>query len=157
MIKTQETSAQVGRRGRMWVAVTALAILPLAACMEHRTATPPEGPALQPNRALRPATRSSDAAELGVHVVGAVAEPTLNGILPGVSSLLDVLSKTRFTKDADLQHVVFIRVDGAGSMTKQIDLRELVLRGKTSMNLLLHAGDIIYIPTKTSATAARSG
>jgi len=91
-----------------------------------------------------------------VHVVGAVAEPTLHEIIPGASSLLDVFLKTRFTNDADLQHAVFIRVDGAGSMTKPIDLRELVLRGKTSMNLLLHAGDILYIPTKTSATAARS-
>lgn len=80
-----------------------------------------------------------------VTIIGEVSKPGLYE-LPGQTTLLELLSKAGgLTKDSGDRAIVK-RKSSQGEQTLSVNLRQLIEKGDTSIDVILQDGDSIYIP-----------
>jgi protein involved in polysaccharide export with SLBB domain len=84
-----------------------------------------------------------------VYVFGRVAKPDLYAVQPS-DRVLDVLLRAGgVASDADLSKAALVRRDEKNQpVTSPLDLRKIMAKGDMAANVLVHPGDLIFIPDK---------
>lgn len=81
-----------------------------------------------------------------VTVVGMVEEPG-NHSITGRQTLLDVLVAAKGFQEKAGRTVYVNRTEGNGNQqTYMVDLDELLLKGNSSLNIVMKPGDVVYVP-----------
>jgi polysaccharide biosynthesis/export protein len=84
-----------------------------------------------------------------VYVFGRVGKPDLYAISPR-DRVLDVLLRAGgVASDADLTKAVLVRRDEKNQpVTRPLDLRKIMAKGDLTANVLIHPGDLIFVPDR---------
>jgi len=90
-----------------------------------------------------------------IYVLGEVVRPGIFQ-MTGANSLIEAISMAGgFTQDAKEQNVLLVRGGLVAPVLRSLDLKAALREGDWSQNILLKAGDIVYIPASTFADTER--
>ena len=85
-------------------------------------------------------------------MAGAVREPGTHELKEGVTLWEAVLAHRAKDGEPDLSRVRLIRPDPANPLVMTVDVTHILTTGDTTYNVLLHPGDIIFVPTKENTS-----
>lgn len=90
-----------------------------------------------------------------IYVLGEVVRPGIFQ-MTGTNSLIEAISMAGgFTQDAKEQNILLVRGGLVTPVLRSLDLKAALRKGDLSQNILLKAGDIVYIPSSTFADTER--
>jgi len=86
-----------------------------------------------------------------VYVLGEVGQPGVYDFQNGLNLIAVITSAGGPTRDAKMKNVLIIRNYVSAPQVVVSDLSRMLRKGDLSQNLMLHGGDIVFLPSKVIA------
>ena len=91
-----------------------------------------------------------------IYVVGEVASPGQQVMRADALTLLEAITRAGLpTPDASLKRVHLITPDDENPITQQVDLTDILYKGKMKHNALLSPGDIVFVPARQASNVSK--